>query len=266
MAYATVDDPSDPRVADYVGLSDVEARRRIERTIVVAEGPKVIGQLVRSPYPVRSFLVTERGLRAIQPLVAEAGAPVYLASPAVMAAVTGFDFHRGALATADRVPLPAPSELAARSRRLLVVEGVNDQENLGALFRNAAAFAVDAVLLDPTAADPLYRRSVRVSSGHALRIPFSRVPGAAWPVAAIGALRASGFEVVALTPSATAEDLRRLVPGRRWALLVGAEGGGLSAPALAAADRRARIAMAPGVDSLNVATAAAVALHHLASN
>jgi len=264
MTYRPVTDPADPLVADYVGLSDADARRRLEEGILVAEGALVIEQLVRSPFPVRSFLVTERGLRAVEPLLAGVDAPVYVATQAVMEAVTGFNFHRGALAAADRLPPNDPFALAASASRLLLVEGVNDHENLGALFRNGAAFGIDAVLLDPTVADPLYRRSIRVSSGHALRIPFARLAG--WPVAAVEGLRALGFEVLALTPSPSADDLRDVAPtpGRRWALLVGAEGDGLSPAALAAADRRVRITMESGVDSLNVATAAAIALHHLA--
>jgi len=270
-----IDDPADVRVADYVGLSDAQARRRVDspdgagggRGFFVAEGSLVIGHLVRSPYPVRSFLVTERGLRALEPVLggrtlASIGAPVYLASQTVMEAVVGFKFHRGALAAADRLPLPDAQALATGARRLLLVEGVGDNENLGALFRNAAAFGVDAVLLDPTTADPLYRRAVRVSAGHVLRIPFARMPD--WPAGAIATIQADGMEVVALTPSPSAGDIRDEPAHPRLALLVGAEGEGLSAAALAAADRRVRVAMAPGVDSLNVATAAAIALHHLA--
>ena len=261
MTYSPIADPTDPLVADYFGLSEAQARRRPEGGFFIAEGALVIEQLVRSRYRVRSFLVTEQGLRAMAALVAGTDAPVYLATQEVMEAIVGFHFHRGALAAADRAPLPSPTEIVAGADRLLVVEGVSDNENLGALFRNAAAFGVDAVLLDPTTADPLYRRSVRVSSGHVLRIPFARM--ADWPVPAIAGLQAEGFEVVALTPSASADDVRTLDPGTRWALLVGAEGPGLSPAALAAADRRVRITMAPGVDSLNVATAAAIALHHL---
>ena len=265
MTYRAISDPADPLVADFVGLSDAEARRRDDGGIFVAEGALVIGQLVRSRYRVRSFLVTEHGLRAVGADVAAVDAPVYLATQEVMEAVTGFHFHRGALAAADRGVGADPDEVVAGAGRLLLVEGVSDNENLGALFRNAAAFGVDGVLLDPTTADPLYRRSVRVSSGHVLRIPFARLKD--WPAAAIAGLQAHGFEVLALTPSPTADDLRSLAPapGRRRALLVGTEGPGLSAGALSAADRRVRIAMAPGVDSLNVATAAAIALHHLAT-
>jgi tRNA G18 (ribose-2'-O)-methylase SpoU len=278
----TIDDPGDPRVADYVGLSDAEARRRVEGSswveapdggfgFFVAEGSLVIRHLVRSPYRVRSFLVTERGLRALAPVLrgrgpTSIGAPVYLATQSVMEAIAGFKFHRGSLAAADRRRLPEPAALVAGDdpllpRRILLVEGVGDHENLGALFRNAAAFGVDAVLLDPTTCDPLYRRSVRVSAGHVLRLPFARMSD--WPDGAIAALRAQGYEVVALTPSPSADDVRTLPTHPRRALLVGAEGNGLSARALAAADRRVRITMSPAVDSLNVATAAAIALHHL---
>lgn len=286
-AVEPIADPADSRVADFVGLSDPASRRRLERGsgdadadsglgFFVAEGALVIGHLLRSPYRVRSFLVTERGLRTLEPVLRDrgptaAGAPVYLATQSVMEEIAGFNFHRGSLAAADRRRLPEAAALAAGDdprlpRRILLVEGVGDHENLGALFRNAAAFGVDAVLLDPTTCDPLYRRSVRVSAGHILRLPFARMPD--WPDGAITALRNQGYEVVALTPSPSANDIRDLArdaaPHRR-ALLVGAEGAGLSAAALAAADRRVRIAMAPEVDSLNVATATAVALHHLAS-
>ncbi len=273
-----IDDPADDRVADYVGLSDAGARRRIEQPgpgaggargagIFVAEGAVVIGRLLGSPYPIRSFLVTDRGLRSLEQLLADGArpapdAPVYLATQEVMEAVAGFRFHRGSLAAADRLPLPAADELAAGTDRLLLVEGVGDNENLGALFRNGAALGVGAVLLDPTTCDPLYRRSVRVSAGQVLRLPFARMTD--WPAGAVAALQDLGFEVLALTPSRSADDLRTLPPHPRRALLVGAEGDGLSSAALAAADRRVRIAMAPGVDSLNVATAAAIALHHLA--
>jgi len=307
LSVARVEDADDERVADYVGLSDAQARRRIERPgaegIFVAEGMVVIGQLLRSPYRIRSILVTDRGLRALEAELVDPAlacsavdTPVYLATQPVMEAIAGFRFHRGALAAADRMRLPAADELAAGAARLLLVEGVGDNENLGALFRNAAALGVDAVLLDPTTCDPLYRRSVRVSAGQILRLPFARMadwPAGAvvghphveavrsrhrgrgrqphpyrmadWPAGAVAALQERGFEVLALTPSRSADDLRTLPPHPRRALLVGAEGDGLSAGALAAADRRVRVAMAPGVDSLNVATAAAIALHHLSA-
>jgi tRNA G18 (ribose-2'-O)-methylase SpoU len=162
------------------------------------------------------------------------------------------------LAAADRPELPPVPELTRGARRLLVLEGVGDHENIGALFRNAAAFGIDGVLLDPATADPLYRRATRVSLGHVLRVPFTRAP--AWP-AGLDDLQAEGFTLAALDPNAE-ERLAALVadPPDRLALLVGAEGTGLSAAAVAATDRQVRIPMARGVDSVNVATAAAIAL------
>ncbi|HYX44886.1 MAG TPA: RNA methyltransferase [Acidimicrobiales bacterium] len=254
-----VEGPEDPRVADFVGLRGRSAEA--DCGWLVAEGPLVVRQLLASDYPLRSILVTERGLRALAPELEALDGPVLVADQSVLDAVCGFHFHRGALASADRRPLPHVASVATDADLLLLVEGVNDHENLGALFRNAAAFGVDAVVLDATCADPLYRRSVRVSMGHVLRLPFTRV--ADWP-SALPMLRELGFETVALTPAADAENVGGLAPRRKRALLVGSEGPGLTAAALAAADRRVRVPIAPGVDSLNVATAAAVALHRLA--
>jgi tRNA G18 (ribose-2'-O)-methylase SpoU len=189
--------------------------------------------------------------------------PTVVRRPAELVEITGFAFHRGVLATARRLPHPPLDEVASPARRLLVTEGVNDHENLGALFRNAAALGIDGALLDPTTADPLYRRSVRVSLGHVLRVPWTRVER--WP-AALDDLRARGVTTVALSPAAGAVDIDELAadPPDRIAFLVGAEGPGLTPGALEAADMRVRIPIATGVDSLNVATAAAIAFHRLA--
>lgn len=263
-------DPDDPRVGDFVGLNDPELRRLREGSggteggFFIAEGALVIRQLLRSPYRVRALLLTPRRLADLAGDLVSLEAPVYVGAPEVVNAVSGFHLHRGALASADRRPMPPLAAVVAGAARLVVAEGVNDHENLGALFRNAAAFGTGAVVLDPTSADPLYRRSVRVSMGQVLRVPFTRAGARAWP-GDLERLRAAGFELLALTPGPDAEDLRSVRPSPRWALLVGAEGPGLSAAALAAADRRVRIPMAPAVDSLNVATAAAVALHWLAA-
>lgn len=267
MAVIPVDDPADERVSDYVGLTDPDLRRRRQLSgngdggFFIAEGTVVIRQLLRSGYRVRSLLLTPTRLAMLEAAIEAVDAPVYLASQAVVNAVSGFHLHRGALASAHRDPLPDAVTLATGVDLLVVTEGLNDHENLGALFRNAAAFGVGAVLLDPTSADPLYRRSVRVSVGQVLRVPFARA--SPWP-AALTRLRGLGFEVLALTPAPDAEDLRSVTRRPRQALLVGAEGPGLSADAQASSDRRVRITMADGVDSLNVATAAALALHHLA--
>jgi tRNA G18 (ribose-2'-O)-methylase SpoU len=176
--------------------------------------------------------------------------------------LTGFAFHRGLLASASRRPLPDPRALVAGAVRVAVLEGLNDHENLGALFRNARAFGVEAVLLDPTTADPLYRRSVRVSQGHVLHVPWSRLDS--WP-GGLGDLRDDGFTLVALTPgpaTVTLDDLAAAPPAR-VAFLLGAEGPGLTAAARAQAHASVRIPMRPEVDSLNVATAAALAFHGL---
>ncbi|MGI8809415.1 MAG: TrmH family RNA methyltransferase [Acidimicrobiales bacterium] len=263
----SVDDPDDPRVADFFRLNDPDLRRVIERAgpagqdFFVAEGALVIRQLLRSRYRVRALLVTEQGLAALAHQLADVDAPVYRVSQALMTSVTGFHFHRGALASAERRPHPDLATVVDGADLVLMAEGVTDNENVGALFRNAAAFGVDGVVLDATSADPLYRRSVRVSMGQVLRLPFTRVPDA---VDAVVRLQGLGFEVLGLTPAATAEDVRTVASRPRQALLVGAEGPGLSDAALRAADRQVGIRMSGEVDSLNVATAAAVVLHHLA--
>jgi tRNA G18 (ribose-2'-O)-methylase SpoU len=217
---------------------------------------------------VRSLLVAEEKGGSVAPLISAVrarGAPVYLASRAVIAVIAGFDLHRGVVAIGDRVePTDAGSLVSAghdpAAGPLVVGEGLNDHENLGGLFRNAAAFAATGVLLDPTSADPLYRRSIRVSLGHVLRVPFARLGD--WP-ASLASLPAAGWELLALTPAPGAVALSSIERRGPVALLVGAEGPGLSAAAIAAAGRAVRIPMHAGVDSLNVATAAAVALHHL---
>ncbi len=253
-----VEDRSDPRVADFFRLNEPELRRD---GFFLAEGALVIRRLLRSPYRVRAVLGTRHGLAALQDDLAGLDSPVYTVSQALMTSIAGFRFHRGALASAERRPHPDLVEVAAGTDLLLMAEGVTDNENLGALFRNAAAFGAGGVILDATSADPLYRRCVRVSMGQALLLPFTRVAAAPQ---ALGTLRALGFQILALTPAADADDVRTVAPRARQVLLVGAEGPGLTDAALAAADHRVRIAMAPGVDSLNVATAAAVVLHHLA--
>lgn len=251
---------------DYRALNDPARRRQVERRggYFVVEGLLALEALLTSPYPVRSVLADEQRARRVAALVG-GSAPVIVRPRHEVASVAGFDFHRGVLAAADRLPLPAVADLVARARLVVVVEGLGDHENVGALFRNAAAFGADAVLLDPTTADPLYRRSVRVSLGHVLRVPWTRL--APWP-AGLRQLRDRGIAVLALTPDPGAEPIDDVVapalPPGPVALVVGAEGPGLTGAALTAADRRVRIPIAAGVDSLNVATAAAIALHRLA--
>jgi tRNA G18 (ribose-2'-O)-methylase SpoU len=253
-----VPDPLD----DFQALADPARRREVERrgSYFVVEGLFALRALVASTYRIRTVLAAERTAARVQALVGDR-APVVVRPEADVVAIAGFAFHRGVLASADRRdPPPAGAVLAGAGPTVAVVEGIGDHENLGALFRNAAAFGVGSVLLDPTTADPLYRRTVRVSVGHVLRVPWSRLdrlPDGLAPV------REAGYEVVALTPAADAEPIDGLVPGGRIALVLGSEGPGLTPPTLAAADRRVRIPIAPGVDSLNVATAAAIAFHRL---
>lgn len=253
-------DPSDPRLDDFRNLTDADVRPD-RRGIVIAEGTNVVTRLATSAYPIRAVFGTPAKVELLREVLADRDVPVYVGDKWLLSDVVGFRVTRGVLAAASRPRPWSAAALLASSRRVAVLEGLNDFENLGALFRNAAAFGVDAVLLDPTCADPLYRRSVRVSMGHVLRVPFARV--ADWP-SSLTAVRAAGLQLLALTPDPQADDLRAVPPPQRWAVLLGAEGPGLTERALAAADRRVRIPMAPGVDSLNVATAAAVAFAHLA--
>ncbi|MDQ2726027.1 MAG: RNA methyltransferase [Actinomycetota bacterium] len=264
----------DPRVAGYGALTDRPSRQRIEGDlgVFVAEGFLALEQLVASDFTVESVLVARSRLGRVVPLLRHCPAPLYVAEPSVLAGVAGFNIHRGVVALGRRRSDANPGELlaaaaAAGARVVVVTEGVNDHENVGAIFRNAAAFGAGAVLMDPSTCDPLYRRSVRVSLGHVLRVPFARLEP--WP-AALADLRAGGWTTVALTPAAEAEPLDRVAfsEGGRVALLVGSEGPGLAAGTLAAAERRVRIPLVAGVDSLNVATATAtataIALHRLA--
>jgi tRNA G18 (ribose-2'-O)-methylase SpoU len=262
---AEIADPMDPRVADYMTLTDVTLRTRFEppRGLFIAEGELVIRRAARAGYRLRSLLVSPKMLAAAPDLTTVAGdAPVYVASPAVLQALTGFNVHRGALASVARRPLPAAADLLPTAERLVVLEDVTSHTNLGAVFRCAAGLGMDAVLLSPGCTDPLYRRSVRVSMGEVLAMPYARLEP--WP-AVLDQLREAGFTVLALTPDEAAEPLDRVRPQARdrVAVLLGTEGPGLSGAALAAAERRVRIPMARGVDSLNVAAAAAVAFWEL---
>ena len=262
-------DPSDERLALYRGLKDSALRRsaELEHGVFVVEGKLALEAVLASPYPLRSLLVLHRRLSLIDDLPITTGVAIYAVDDDVMAGVTGFNVHRGLLGLADRLPQRRPDELLATVGPPLpvVVEGVNDQENLGAIFRNAAAFGAGAVLLDPTCADPLYRRSIRVSLGHVLRVPFARLQP--WPEA-LRSVQEAGYELVALTPSRKAEpveDVASELTGARVALIVGAEGPGLSAGVLNLC-RPARIAMVGDVDSINVGAATAVALHRFSGD
>lgn len=260
-----VTDPTDERVADFTDLSRADRRpdRPGGRGLVIAEGVLAVRRLLDSAYPARAVLGTAPRIDELADELAGADVDVCVTSATTMTEIVGFHLNRGVLATADRAPQPDLAELAAGSRLVAVTEGIGDHENLGALFRNAAAFGVDAVLIGPRCGDPLYRRSVRVSMGHVLHVPFRTEPDLP---ATVASLRARGFRTLALTPAASATELRRVAdrPAGPTAVLLGAEGDGLSADALAVADEAVRIPMPTGVDSLNVATAAAIAFYELA--
>ncbi|WP_018334172.1 TrmH family RNA methyltransferase [Actinomycetospora chiangmaiensis] len=251
-----------PLLDDFRDLSRADRRpdRPGGRGLVLAEGTVVVRRLLASPYPPRALLGVPRRIEELAPELDPLDVTAFVADADTMAHVVGFHLNRGVLASADRAPAPDLDALLAAATRVAVLEGVNDHENLGSLFRNAAALGVDAVLLAPGCADPLYRRSVRVSMGHVLRVPF--VAGT-WPELT-AALRAHGFVLGALTPAGDVPP-GGLADRERVALLLGAEGPGLSDEALALADHRVRIPMVPGVDSLNVATAGAVAFHAVGS-
>jgi tRNA G18 (ribose-2'-O)-methylase SpoU len=260
-APVAVDDPSDPRLSDYVDLTDPVLRRRIEaeRGFFIAESPLVVRRLLASGRHVRSVLVTpERYESLADALAPRADIPVFVAADEVLRRVVGFHLHRGVVASADRWQLPELGTVTRDARRIAVLQKVNDHENLGLLFRSAAALGVDAVLLDAECSDPLYRRCVRVSIGHVLVLPWTRVE-------TLDEVAAAGFTLYALTPDPAAAPITAIAWADRTALLLGAEGPGLSDTWLARADERVRIPMQPGADSLNVATAGAIAFYESAT-
>jgi tRNA G18 (ribose-2'-O)-methylase SpoU len=260
-----VRDAASDAVADYARLTDVTLRSAHEpaQGLYIAESAKVIRRAIGAGHRPRSVLMEEKWLPGLESALAPFDVPVHLADPDQLEAITGYRVHRGALAAFERPALPDPAELLAAARRVVVLEDIVDHTNVGAIFRSVAALGADAVLVSPRCADPLYRRSVRVSMGTVFQVPWTRLPE--WPEAA-RMLHAHEFSIAALALADDAVSLRDLAadPPGRLALVFGAEGDGLSARALEAADRVVTIPMAHGVDSLNVAAAAAVALYALA--
>ncbi len=258
-----VDDPADPRLRDYTSLTDVNLRRILEPAegLFMAESSKVIRRALGAGYRLRSVLVAPRWVEDLGDVMERAasdGAPVFVADERLLESITGFHLHRGALAAMHRPELPAVADVVAGRTRIAVLEDLVDHTNVGAVFRSAAALGVEALLVTPNCADPLYRRSVRVSMGTVFAVPWTRLPS--WP-AGIGELRDLGFVTAALglTDDAVALDQLAADPPERLCWILGTEGDGLSARTMAAADRVIRIPMAGGVDSLNVAAAGAVA-------
>jgi tRNA G18 (ribose-2'-O)-methylase SpoU len=260
MRVVPVTDPEDPRLADYRDLRDVALRRLLEAEhgLFIAEGATVLRRALTAGYEPRSVLLTQAWLEDLADLLEPVDVPCFLADERLTAQVAGFHVHRGALAAMHRRPLPRVREVLATADRVIVLEDVVEPTNVGAVLRSAVALGAQAALLSPRCADPLYRRAVKVSMGTVFSLPWTRVDS--W-VDAVPALRAAGFTTVALTPAADAVDITDVRPVGRVALVVGSEGPGLSHRWQQQADVRARIPMAGGVDSLNVAAAAAVAAY-----
>jgi tRNA G18 (ribose-2'-O)-methylase SpoU len=264
-----VTDPDDPRLDDFRDLNSVDRRPDLPtgKGLVIAEGVLVVQRLLVSRFSPHAMLGTDRRLAELHDDLAGAGAvraPYYRASADVMAKVVGFHLNRGVLAVARRVPEATVAEVVGDARTVAVLEGVNDHENLGSIFRNAAGLGVDAVVFGSGCADPLYRRAVRVSMGHALLVPYARATD--WP-ADLVTLKERGFRLLAMTPHREARPLPEAMAAvcdEPIAVLVGAEGPGLTAAVQRLSDVRVRIPMSRGTDSLNVATAAALAFYERA--
>jgi tRNA G18 (ribose-2'-O)-methylase SpoU len=264
-----VEDPDDPRLDDFRDLNSVDRRPDLPsgKGLVIAEGVLVVQRMLASRFTPHAMLGTDRRLAELADDLAgdgRRGAPYYRASADVMAQVVGFHLNRGVLAVARRVAEPSLTKVVEDARTVAVLEGVNDHENLGSIFRNAAGLGVDALVFGSGCADPLYRRAVRVSMGHALLVPYAWATD--WP-ADLVALKERGFRLLAMTPHGGARPLPEAMAAAHdepVAVLVGAEGPGLSAATLRLSDARVRIPMSRGTDSLNVATAAALAFYERA--
>jgi tRNA G18 (ribose-2'-O)-methylase SpoU len=253
-----VDDPGDPRLRDFTDLRDVQLRsvREPAEGLFLAEGEATIRRALAAGYEPRAVLLTDRWLAPLADVLDPLDVPAYLVGDEVLAETTGFPVHRGALASFRRRPVRAAAGLLADASRVVVLEDLSDHTNLGAVFRCAAALGWDAVLLTPRCADPLYRRAVRTSMGAVFAVPWARVDGPD-PVCE------AGLTILALTPADDAVALADVRAPARLALALGAEGPGLTARWLEAAGVRVRIPMRAGVDSLNVAAAAAIACYEL---
>lgn len=256
-----IDDLDDPRVDEFRNIKDADRRRAGS---FIAESETVIRRLFASRFPVRSVLLVESRARRLAGELdqLDADVPVYVAPQHIVDALVGFPLHRGGMALADRVDHPHWRELASDARTMLILEDVVDPDNVGAVFRHCAAFGVGPVVLSPHAGDPLYRKAVRASMGWSLHIPWTRLTEHEWPFA-LDDMRADGWRVLALTPDPHAPVVTDDGGAARNALMLGSEHAGLTATAFAHATSSARIPMAGGVDSLNVATSAAIALYEI---
>jgi tRNA G18 (ribose-2'-O)-methylase SpoU len=256
-----VTEPADPRLGDYRELRDVQLRKHLEAEhgLFIAEGAKVVRRALHAGFAPRSFLMAPRWLEGLADVLDRSDAPCYVVSEQLAEQVTGFHVHRGALASLHRRPLPAVSDVLAGARTVVVLEDIVDHTNVGAILRSCAALGVDGVLLSPRCADPLYRRAVKVAMGAVFTLPYARLQD--W-YDAMPMLAREGLTPVAMTLASDAVPLDQALDGLdRVALVLGGEGHGLSPRWQTTATRRAVIPMRPGVDSLNVAAAAAVACY-----
>ena len=263
-----IDDPDDPRLDVFQGLRDHVLRRRRELPdgdmagLFISEGDLVVERALRAGYRLESMLVDRKRTKAFPEVIPDS-VPVYACGPEVLRRITGYHLHRGVLACFRRRSLATFDEVVVGARTVAVMENINNPTNLGVILRCAAALGVDGFFIDPTCCDPLYRRCGRVSMGEAYRLPYTQL--APLPTG-LQPLKSAGFRTIALTPAADATDLDRLTfdPDDKVAVLLGAEGPGLTDETIDACDDRVRIPMSGEVDSINVGSAAAVAFYGVA--
>jgi tRNA G18 (ribose-2'-O)-methylase SpoU len=262
MQTIAISDPSDERVRDFTGLTDVDLRKLREPAegLFIAEGEKVIRRALKAGLTPRSALMTPRWIDSLSDVLPDLDCPIYVADEQALATITGYTVHRGALMSLHRPTPRRWDDLISSARRVVILEDLVDHTNVGAIFRNAAALGVEAVLVTPACADPLYRRSIKVSMATVFAVPWARIDP--WP-SSIGLLRELGFHTLAMTPDRGSIALQDVDRELRLAVLVGTEGAGLSAAALEQCDVRVRIPMSPGVDSLNVSAATAITFYAL---
>ncbi len=262
MRLESIDSLDDPRLAFYTNLTDVSLRRLSEPSsgLYLAESPKVIERALAAGHRPVSVITLEKWLPRLEPLLRGHDVPVFVGDESQLAKLTGFLLHRGSIAAMHRPPLAAVADIVRNARRIVILENIIDHTNVGAIFRSVAGLGADAVLITPECADPLYRRSVRVSMGTVLQVPWTRI--ASWP-AGLRELQDAGFVVASLALTDDAVSLAELAAENleRLAVVFGTEGHGLTPATVAASDRVVRIPMSHGVDSLNVAAAAAVTLY-----
>ena len=264
MRLESIDSLDDPRLAFYTNLTDVSLRRLSEPSsgLYLAESPKVIERALAAGHRPVSVITLEKWLPRLEPLLRGHDVPVFVGDESQLEKLTGFLLHRGSIAAMQRPPLAAVADIVRNARRIVILENIIDHTNVGAIFRSVAGLGADAVLITPECADPLYRRSVRVSMGTVLQVPWTRI--ASWP-AGLRELQDAGFVVASLALTDDAVSLAELAAENleRLAVVFGTEGHGLTPATIAASDRVVRIPMSHGVDSLNVAAAAAVTLYAL---